>query len=60
MLFHEQSKRRTKSATDEQTLAEDLVTEGVEEAAHEHMVEGNRQSRRRDKHFDDQLPAAEG
>jgi hypothetical protein len=49
---------RTRVPADEQTLPEDLVEEGVEEATHEHMVEGNKQSRRRDENFEDQLPAA--
>ena len=37
------------TADDEQTLAETLVHEGVEEAEHEHMVEGTRESERRDQ-----------
>jgi len=50
---------RTKLATDEQALPEDLVAEGVEEATHERMVEGNKESRRRDERFEDQLPSSE-
>jgi len=34
---------------DEQTIAETLVKEGVEEAEHEHMVEGSRESVERDR-----------
>ena len=49
---------RTKIATDEEVLPEDLVQEGVEEAAHDRMVAGNKESRRRDKNFEDQLPAS--
>jgi hypothetical protein len=49
---------RIRPARDEQTQAEDLVAEGLEEAAHEQMVEGNRISRQRDQAFDDQLPSA--
>ncbi len=49
---------RTKIATDEEVLPEDLVQEGVEEAAHDRMVAGNEESRRRDKNFEDQLPAS--
>ncbi len=47
---------RTRQPTDEQSLPDQLVEEGVEEAAHDRMVEGNRTSRRRDKRFEDQLP----
>jgi hypothetical protein len=47
---------RKKLPTDEQTFPEDLVQEGVEEAAHERMMAGNEESRRRDKNFEDQLP----
>jgi hypothetical protein len=36
-------------ADDEQTFAEQLVEGGVEEAEHEHMVEGTRESVRRDR-----------
>jgi hypothetical protein len=50
---------QAKLPTDEQTLPEDLVAEGVEEAAHDQMVAGNQQSKRRDKHFTDQLPDSE-
>jgi hypothetical protein len=39
----------TKSASDEQTAAERLVEEGVEDAAHEQMLEGNRASRAADQ-----------
>jgi hypothetical protein len=46
---------KTELATDEQTIAEDLVEEGVREATHEQMLEGNRQSRRADHHLDDQI-----
>ena len=53
------SAARTKLATDEQTLPEELVREGVDEATHELMVEGNQESRRRDENFDDQLPGSE-
>src|SRR5689334_13828044 len=35
---------RVKTPTDEQTLPEDLVAEGVEEADHKRMVEGNLES----------------
>lgn len=46
-----QSGRRavTQSADDEQTMAEELVDEGLEEAEHERMVEGSRESRERDE-----------
>jgi hypothetical protein len=40
-------------ADDEQTLAEKLVNEGVEEAEHEHMVEGARESIERDRELGD-------
>jgi hypothetical protein len=40
-------------ADDEQTLAETLVNEGVEEADHEHMVEGTRESVERDRELGD-------
>lgn len=49
---------RVKQATDEQALPVDLVQEGLEEAAHDQMVEGNKLSRTRDKSYDDQLPSA--
>lgn len=49
---------RVKQATDEQTLPADLVEEGLEEAVHDQMVEGNKRSRRRDNSYDDQLPMA--
>lgn len=49
---------RVKQATDEQALPADLVQEGLEEAAHDQMVEGNKLSRTRDKSYDDQLPSA--
>lgn len=39
-------------ADDEQTLAETLVEEGVEEAEHEQMVEGSLQSERRDREME--------
>lgn len=41
------------SPDDEQTLAETLVHEGVEEAEHEHMVEGTRESIERDRDLGD-------
>jgi hypothetical protein len=47
----------TRVATDEQTLPERLVAEGVDEAVHEQMVEGNRRSRRQDATYSDQLPS---
>jgi hypothetical protein len=50
---------RVKQATDEQTLPAGLVEEGVEEAVHDQMVEGNKLSRRRDNSYDDQLPTGE-
>lgn len=40
-------------ADDEQTVAEQLVESGVEEAEHEHMVEGTRESVRRDRELGD-------
>lgn len=40
-------------ADDEQTLAETLVHEGVEEAEHEHMVEGTRESVEKDRALGD-------
>jgi hypothetical protein len=49
----------TKLPTDEQAYAEQLVTEGVDEAAHEQAVEGNKESRRRDENYEDQLPSNE-
>jgi hypothetical protein len=39
----------TRPATDEQTVAEDLVQEGVDEATHEQMLEGSRESLERSK-----------
>lgn len=36
-------------ATDEQTFAEKLVEEGVEDAEQDHMVEGTRRSQREDR-----------
>lgn len=39
----------TVPADDEQTFAETLVEGGIEEAEHEHMVEGTRESVRRDR-----------
>jgi hypothetical protein len=50
---------RKRVPSDEQMYPDQLVAEGVEEADHERMVEGNRESRKRDANFDDQLPAAE-
>jgi len=41
------------AADDEQTLAETLVNEGVEEAEHERMVEGTRESVREDRDLGD-------
>jgi hypothetical protein len=38
-----------RNPSDEQTVAEELVQEGVEEANHEQMVEGNRASREKDQ-----------
>jgi len=38
---------------DEQTVAETLVEGGVEEAEHDHMVEGTRESVRRDRELGD-------
>lgn len=55
-LFSEREAPR-KVPSDEQTLPEDLVQEGLDEAAHEQMLAGNQESRRKDKHFDDQLRA---
>jgi hypothetical protein len=49
----------TKAATDEQTFPEQLVEEGVDEATHERMMEGNRDSQRKDRNFEDQLPSSE-
>jgi hypothetical protein len=43
------TKANNLAADDEQTLAEKLVDQGVEEAEHEHMVEGTRESVRRDR-----------
>ena len=40
-------------AEDEQTLAETLVHEGVEEAEHEQMVEGTRESVKKDRELGD-------
>jgi hypothetical protein len=40
-------------ADDEQTFAETLVEGGVEEAEHEQMVEGTRESVRRDRELGD-------
>lgn len=40
-------------ADDEQTMAESLVESGVEEAEHEQMVEGTRESVRRDRELGD-------
>jgi hypothetical protein len=42
-------KAKTVPADDEQTFAETLVEGGVEEAEHEQMVEGTRESVRRDR-----------
>ena len=41
------------SADDEQTVAETLVEGGVEEAEHEQMVEGTRESVKRDRELGD-------
>ncbi|HWN97421.1 MAG TPA: hypothetical protein VNT99_20485 [Methylomirabilota bacterium] len=46
-------KTEATSADDEQTFAENLVESGVEEAEHEHMVEGTRESVRRDHELGD-------
>ena len=43
----------TVPADDEQTTAETLVESGVEEAEHEQMVEGTRESVRRDRELGD-------
>jgi hypothetical protein len=43
-------------ADDEQTVAEKLVEDGVEEAEHEQMVEGTRESVRRDRDLGDSGP----
>jgi hypothetical protein len=43
----------TVQADDEQTIAETLVEDGVEEAEHEQMVEGTRESVRRDRDLGD-------
>jgi hypothetical protein len=40
-------------ADDEQTTAESLVESGMEEAEHEHMVEGTRESVRKDRELGD-------
>jgi hypothetical protein len=48
----------TKRATDEQAYPEQLVAEGVDEAAHDRAVEGNKESARKDQHYEDQLPQA--
>jgi len=50
----------TKLPTDEQTVAEDLVAEGLDEAAHEQMVAGNQSSRNKDRNLEDQLPDDSG
>jgi hypothetical protein len=47
------SKANNVDADDEQTLAETLVHEGVEEAEHEQMVEGTRESVRKDHELGD-------
>lgn len=47
-----------KQPADEQALPQDLVEEGLEEAAHDQMLEGNKESRRRDENLEDQLPLA--
>jgi hypothetical protein len=49
----------TKRATDEQSFPEQLAYEGVEEAAHDRMVEGNKESLRRDSTYSDQLPGSD-
>lgn len=46
-------KTDTVGAEDEQTLAETLVNEGLEEAEHEHMVEGTRESVNKDRELGD-------
>lgn len=47
---------KTMPADDEQTFAETLVEDGVEEAEHEQMVEGTRESVRRDRDLGDSGP----
>ena len=47
------SKADTVGPEDEQTVAETLVNEGIEEAEHEHMVEGTRESVRKDRELGD-------
>jgi hypothetical protein len=42
-------KTQVRPAKDEQTFAEDLVKEGVEEATHHTMLAGSEESARRDK-----------
>jgi len=42
-------KATTEPASDEQTFAEKLVEEGVEDAEQDSMVEGTRQSQHRDR-----------
>ena len=49
----------TRLPTDEETLPEDLVAEGVNEADHEQMLAGNDESRRRDLDYEDQLPGTD-
>jgi hypothetical protein len=44
----------TTSVPDEQQTTQALVDEGVEEATHDEMMEGNQESRRRDEAFEDQ------
>jgi hypothetical protein len=46
-------------AADEQEVPEELVGEGLAEATHDEMREGNARSRRRDEALDDQLPQSE-
>lgn len=41
------------SPDDEQTIAETLVESGMEEAEHEHMLEGTKESVRRDRELGD-------
>jgi hypothetical protein len=49
----------SKLPTDEQAYPEQLVQEGVDEAAHDQAVEGNKESRRKDSQYDDQLSPGE-
>ena len=46
-------KAQTVSADDEQTFSETMVESGVEEAEHEQMLEGTRESVRRDRKLEE-------